>query len=115
VGVIEGRSIRGDVVVEGVALDDAEDEGHQGSDVLDADDISVEVEGRRGGHDESWIEPWIWVGDGLVQQGRAVAESIGPEPSWAGREQQGRSWAGPAYCSNLGRPRAVDGAGLVLQ
>jgi hypothetical protein len=58
VGVIEGRSVGGDVVVEGVALEcqqhevtpsrvlggcDAEDDGHQGSDVLDADSLSMEV------------------------------------------------------------------------
>jgi hypothetical protein len=51
VGVIEGRSVRGDVVVEGVALErqqdevtptrvlgecDAVDDGHQGPNVLDA-------------------------------------------------------------------------------
>jgi hypothetical protein len=52
VGVVEGRSVGGDVVVEGVALERqqhevtptwvlgglyAEDDGHQGPDVLDAD------------------------------------------------------------------------------
>jgi hypothetical protein len=58
VGVIEGRSIEGDVVVEGVALErqqhqvtpsqvlggrDAEDGRHQGPDVLDANSLTVEV------------------------------------------------------------------------
>jgi hypothetical protein len=57
-GAVEGRSIGGDVVVEGVALEsqqhevaptrvlggrDTEDDGHQGPDVLDADSLSVEV------------------------------------------------------------------------
>jgi hypothetical protein len=58
VGVIEGRSIGGDMVVEGLALEhqqyevtptqvlggrDVEDDRHQGPDVLDADSLSVEV------------------------------------------------------------------------
>jgi hypothetical protein len=58
VGVVEGRSVGGDVVVEGVALErqqhevmpswvlggrDAEDNGHQGLDALDVDGLSVEV------------------------------------------------------------------------
>jgi hypothetical protein len=58
VAVIEGTSIGGDVVIEEIALErqqhevtpswvlggrDAEDDGHQGLDVLDADSLSVEV------------------------------------------------------------------------
>jgi hypothetical protein len=58
VGVIEGRSAGGDVVAEGVVLEhqqhevtpswilggcDAEDDGHQGLDVQDANSLSVEV------------------------------------------------------------------------
>jgi hypothetical protein len=58
VGVVEGRNVGGDVVIESVALErqqhevastrvlggrDVEDDGHQGPDVLDADSLSVEV------------------------------------------------------------------------
>jgi hypothetical protein len=58
VGVVEGRSIGGDMVVEGVPLEcqqhkvtpsrvlggrDTEDNGHQGPDVVDVDSLSVEV------------------------------------------------------------------------
>jgi hypothetical protein len=61
VGVIEGRSVGGDMVIEGDALEhqqhevtptwvpggrDAEDDRHQGPDVLDVDSLSVEVADR---------------------------------------------------------------------
>jgi hypothetical protein len=57
-GVVQGRSVEGDMVIEGVALErqqheiaptqvlggrDTDDDGHQGSDVLDVDSLSMEV------------------------------------------------------------------------
>jgi hypothetical protein len=77
VGLVEGRSVGGDVVVEDVELEcqqhevtlsrvlggrDAEDDGHQGPDVLDADGLSVEV--ADGGSLECASYgcrlPWCW-------------------------------------------------------
>jgi hypothetical protein len=58
VGVIKGRSVGGDVVIVGIALEreqhevmptgvlggrDVEDNGHQGLDVLDANGLSMEA------------------------------------------------------------------------
>jgi hypothetical protein len=80
VGVVKGRSVGGDVVIEDVALErqqhevtttrvlgghDAEDDGHQGSDVLDADNLSMEVadgglkHASCGGH-LPYCHRWCW-------------------------------------------------------
>jgi hypothetical protein len=83
VGVIEGRSVRGDMVIKGVALErqqhevaptqvlggrDAKDDGHQGLDVLDADSVSMEV-ASEGSHEHvscggrlPLCRRWCWSG-----------------------------------------------------
>jgi hypothetical protein len=80
-GVVEGRSVRGDMVVEGVVLErqqhkvvpmwvlggrDTEDDEHQGLDVLDAASLSVEVadggslERASCGGRLPWCRCWRW-------------------------------------------------------
>jgi hypothetical protein len=74
-GLVEGRSVRGDVVVEDVALErqqhevaptwvmggcDVEDNIHQGSDVLDADNVSVEIADGGSLEHASYGGRWAW-------------------------------------------------------
>jgi hypothetical protein len=81
VEVIEGRSARGDVVIEGIALErqqhevkptwvlgghDAEDDGHQGTDVLCADSLNMVVADKRSLECANyrgrlpWFHRWRW-------------------------------------------------------
>jgi hypothetical protein len=95
-GLVEGRSVRGDVVIEDVALErqqhevaptwvldgcDVEDNIHQGSDVLDADNVSVEIaDGGSLKHASyggcwAWCCRWCWCYSGSKMRWRWWSDS----------------------------------------